>query len=59
MFPTNAFNGLSLPGGAYGLLEWRPAPPPGVYTPPEPTINVLKVGAVLLSDGTPERVRSR
>ncbi|KIY97962.1 starch synthase [Monoraphidium neglectum] len=46
VFPSHAFNGLSLPGGTYGLLEWRPPPGPGEdpNNHREATLNVLKGG---------------
>ena len=48
VFPSRAFNGLSLPGGMYGLMEWRP--PAGDAGSRgrgqgEASLNVLKVGA--------------
>jgi len=47
VFPANSFNGLSLPGGCYSLLEWKVPQEKGVRSSQhrDTTINVLKVRA--------------
>ncbi|KAI8473990.1 MAG: hypothetical protein J3K34DRAFT_156151 [Monoraphidium minutum] len=49
VFPSHRFNGLSLPGGVYSTLEWRPPRAPGAGKQrggSGATLNVLKGGLV-------------